>query len=144
MPTEMNESQEEPSDALVVQRIRNRIIEQLELCLPEGQRQHLETYPFIYVPYEVINGWEDFAPSRAPSHFTIPPFTAEELEAVARFHDVWSEVAALLPNDFPPLEEVQSQPYWRTLGDAAKQALSVFAKRGKLSEEVTGAHASTA
>jgi hypothetical protein len=144
MPTEMNESPEEPSYVPCCPAHRNRIIEQLELCLSEGQRQHLGTYPFIYVPYEVINRWEDFVPSRAPSHFTIPPFAAEELEAVARFHDVWSEVANLLSNDFQPLEEVQAQPYWRTLGDAAKQALSVFAKRGKLSEEVTGAHGSRA
>jgi hypothetical protein len=127
----------DPTAQLVLQRIRNRIIETLETFASfDEQRTYAQRVPICYVPYELINRWEDFVDSAQPSHFAEPVFSLEERGAIEQFHCQWRAAADLLPNDHPPLEDVLNARYWMRLRDAARQALAVFLVRGRLSEEV--------
>ena len=127
----------EPVPQLVLQRIRNRIIDSLQtLSSFDEQRRYAQTVPICYVPYELINGWEDWVDAPRPEHFTDPVFTGSERDAIERFHAAWDEAARALPKDYPPLEEVLGAPYWAKLRGAALKALAIFLKRGRLSEDV--------
>lgn len=127
----------EPSARLVLQRIRNRIIEDLELFSSfEKQRDYARQVPICYVPYELIDDWWTWVETPRPAHFVDPVFTSLERDAVERFHAAWDEAAATLPDNFPPLEEVLNADYWARLRKSAQEALAVFQIRGKLSEDV--------
>lgn len=56
---------EQPSDRIVEQRIRNRVIEYFEMVSSFAAQQAYEEMgpPFVNVPYEVINQWEDWIPN---------------------------------------------------------------------------------
>jgi len=123
-----------PTKQVVLQRIRNRIIECLELTASfEAQRDYQASVP-VSVPNEVINQWEDWYPGddRALSE---PVFTAEERAALDAFHRVWTDTAASAPDPLPPLDEAQQLPEWTRLRDAAHTAAAVLMRRGRLSEE---------
>jgi hypothetical protein len=56
----MTIGQDDASDRLFEQRIRNRIIEYLELAASfEAQREYEQGVPIAHIPYEVISQWED-------------------------------------------------------------------------------------
>jgi hypothetical protein len=63
------------SERLIEQRVRNRIIEYLELAASfEEQRRYEQDVPIAYVPYEVINQWGDqvwIHPSQNPHNLDI-------------------------------------------------------------------------
>jgi len=61
-----------PSERVVEQRVRNRVIEYLELTSSlAAQADYEKSVPIAYVPYEVINQWEDQLP-RGP-HAIVEP-----------------------------------------------------------------------
>lgn len=124
----------QPSQQLIRQRIRNRVIEQLELLASYDLQWRLESVE--YAPYEAINGWEDRVGTPRPDDFVEPVFSSDEVDAVGRVHEAWEQAATELPADYPPLETVQAQPYWQNLREVSAEALGVFARRGKLSENV--------
>jgi hypothetical protein len=126
----------EATPRLVLQRIRNRIIENLgTMASFDEQRTYAQRVPICYVPYELISGWEDFVDSPRPSHFTEPVFSSVECEALEQFYPHWRDAADALPEDFPALEDVLNSPYWMRLRDAAREALAVFLIRGRLPED---------
>ena len=62
----METEADQPSARLVEQRIRNRIIESLELAASfEVQQQYERDVPIAYVPGEVLNQWGGQFPTRA-------------------------------------------------------------------------------
>jgi hypothetical protein len=124
------------SQRLVLQRIRNRIIENLSTMASfDEQRTYAKRVPICYVPYELINGWEDFVDSPRPAHFTEPVFSSVECDAIEQFYPHWRDAADALPEGFPPLEDVLNSPYWMRLRDAAREALAAFLIRGRLPED---------
>jgi hypothetical protein len=130
-----------PSAAIVLQRIRNRIIETLETFASfDAQREYARSVPFVYIPSELISAWEDFVHEPRPKEFVSPTFTAEEIDAIQKFHNVWESVSKIFPSEKPPLEEVLRAPYWETLRGAAVTALLAFEARGKLSDETEHGH----
>jgi hypothetical protein len=122
----------QPSQLLILQRVRNRVIEQLELLASYDLQWRLESVE--YAPYEAINGWEDRV-GTPPDHFVEPVFSSDEVGAIERVHEAWDRAATELPDNYPPLEIVQAQPYWQNLRDVSAEALDVFSRRGKLSED---------
>jgi hypothetical protein len=127
----------EPSKQIILQRIRNRIIESLELISSfEDQREYQSRVPWVYIPYEIIHGWADNVNTARPPHFTPPVFTEAECQAVEQFHLLWEKVKDTIPDNFPPFEQVLAEPYWAEFRDGAIEALRVFSARGKLSEDV--------
>ncbi|MCP4961419.1 MAG: hypothetical protein GY925_19410 [Actinomycetia bacterium] len=128
---------EEPSPRLVAQRVRNRIIEYLELASSfEAQVTYREHAPIAHVPNEVINQWEDWVPTPPRNaEWDNVVYSADELEAIDAFHSTWDRVAAALPNELQTLEQVQSLVEWVELREAAAGANAVFNRRGRFPED---------
>lgn len=127
----------EPSPRLVAQRVRNRIIEYLELTSSfEAQRAYRERVPIADMPSEIINQWEDWVPA-PPQHANWDPvvYSADELKAMDAFHATWDRTATATPSELPTLDEAQSLVEWRELRDAAAAASAVFNRRGPLPED---------
>lgn len=125
------------SERIVQQRIRNRVIEYLELAASfEEQRRYERNVPIAHVPYEVINQWEDNFPQGPPAEFQRgDAFTPEEVRAITEFHQVWEAVAKALPDDFPTLDAVQAMVAWETLREVAASTYAVLMQRGKMPED---------
>lgn len=132
---------DDPSERVVEQRVRNQIVEYLELASSfAAQVEYERAAPIAHVPYEVINQWEDWLPQGLPTVNNYPGvWTNEEIEALNRFHVVWHETADAVPDDYPSLHAVQGMPAWKRLRSEADAALAVFARRGKLAEDREGA-----
>lgn len=126
------------SARLVEQRIRNRIIEYLELTSSFEAQHDLARTSIAYVPHEVINQWEDWNPVDQtvwPGRLG-PPYTDEEVAAMIAFQAEWAWVVEHTPNPLPELIEVQALHAWERLRAAAEEALAVFNRRGRMSELV--------
>lgn len=125
------------SDRLIEQRIRNRIIEYLELASSfEDQRRYEHDAPVAHVPYEVINQWGDQVwkhPSENPYRLDI--YDAAEVEALVLYQEVLEAVARAVPDDYPGLTDVQAMPEWRLLRDTAQHTFGVLMRRGKFPED---------
>lgn len=118
------------------QRVRNRVIEYLELASSfEEQEEYERNVPIAHIPYEVINQWEDwvFKDPREDTDLS-DVYDKPEVEAMGHFHEAWEDAASAVPN-YPPLSEVQALPEWGRLRDVAASALSVFMRRGTMSED---------
>jgi hypothetical protein len=122
---------------LLLQRIRNRVIDYLELAASfEEQLDYQKNVPIAHVPDEIINEWDDCASLSFQPDFIEPVFSASEQQAVRQFHAVWDAVANETPDPLPALESLQLTPEWIRLRDSAKVALSIFQIRGRLSDDV--------
>lgn len=128
---------ERPSKRVIEKRIRNRVIEYLELAASFDEQQRYERdVPIAYVPGEVIDSWGDNFPGgfeRDLPRFSV--FSADEVAALRRVELANDAAAREMGRRFPRLEEVQALPAWGALRDAAAVALPVFKRRGRLSED---------
>jgi hypothetical protein len=125
------------SPRIVEQRVRNRVIETLELAGSfEEQDDYARTVPIAYVPYEVINQWEDWVhtdPHIDASISTV--YSPQEVDAMRRFHVVWQMASDALPDDYPSLNRVHAMPEWSALRDEARAASAIFHVRGPMPED---------
>lgn len=121
--------------SLVLQRVRNRIIETLELASShEIHREYQRNRPQVDVAAEIFNQWEDWVPTDWRSRYTPGDvFTSSEIAAIAAFEAVWNEVADSLPE--LSLDVLMQMPAWRRLADAGAASLRIFLERGRLPEE---------
>jgi hypothetical protein len=128
---------DQPSDRVVEQRVRNRVIEYLEVTASfEAQQEYERDAPIAYVPYEVINQWEDWVGNDPRSNPDISDvYDRPEVEAMCQFQSAWEVVVAVVPDDYPSLSDVQAIPEWETLRTTAEAALNVFMRRGKMPED---------
>jgi hypothetical protein len=117
-------------------RIRNNIIDYLELASsPAEQREYERRVPIAHVPDEMIIGWEDCVPDQDFEWYSPPEFSADERGAIERFTQVWETVADETPDPMPSaIESLIGTPVWQRLMDGARDALSVFLVRGRISE----------
>jgi hypothetical protein len=121
---------------LLDQRIRNRIIEYLEMASSYDEQLRYEAnVPIACVPNEIINGWEDSVHRGQLNEFSEPVYSRDEQVAIGRFHAVWDGVAKDTPDQMPPLSELNGTEPWERLRVAAQQALDVFRMRGKFNED---------
>jgi hypothetical protein len=136
MPTHVEDSGK-PSRRVVEQRIRNRVIEYLEFASSFEDQQAVDgTVPSLNTAYEVIHVWEDYvdADPRHDQGVSVV-YDSAEVEAIGQVHAAWEQAAAVLPREYPSLSDVQALPEWRRLRDVAASALTVFMRRGKMSED---------
>lgn len=129
---------ERPSERVIAQRMRNRMIEALDLAASfDKQLEYEANVPIAHVPSEVICWWEDsFMGPEYADRYELPVYTPEEVAAMVRFHAVWDRVCEDLPGPLSPLRELFELEPWQRLRDAAAEALAVFMRRGKFSEDV--------
>jgi hypothetical protein len=130
--------EDRPSPQVVLQRIRNRVIEDLETVASYSeQRRYQEAVPFINVVTEIACMWaDDHVPAGWQSWFLPPVFTPEEIQAVARCDRVLHTVVDALPRKTPQLSELIGTEPWEELHQVAADSLAVFQKRGRLPEDV--------
>jgi len=132
----MSTGNEEISQVLLAQRIRNRIIEYLELASSfEGQLAYQAKAPIAHVAAEVINQWEDSVHDPNDVFFANPVFSKAEQEAIRTFHGIWDRVAGDTPNPLPELSILMEGEPWQRLQEAAVSAMEIFQRRGKFDEE---------
>lgn len=124
-----------PEQPIGLRRVRNRIIEYLELASSfEAQRQLQAATPAMSAPDEVLNQWEDWVTPDWKQHFTEPVFSAEERNGIAQFAREWSGIADGAPHPLPPLDILITTPNWQALQRAAAALLAVFLLRGRSDE----------
>jgi hypothetical protein len=127
----------QPCARVIEQRIRNRVIESLELAGSfDQQDQYRAIVPFVNVAYEVINGFGDVVPSDPRTDAGIlSVYTASEVTALGAFYDAWRIATQALPDNFPSNAHAQSLPEWIEMRAVAHVALAVFELRGRMSED---------
>jgi hypothetical protein len=126
-----------PSGLLILQRIRNRIIEELELTSSfEEQRRYDIAAPLAHVPSEVVCGWEDWVDDKKINGYGPPVFSEAEVLAIKVYHAQWQGIVDSLRVAQLSLDQVQELDQWKRLSVAAQHALKAFTKRGKLPEDI--------
>ncbi|MGQ0844784.1 MAG: hypothetical protein ACT4QF_11675 [Sporichthyaceae bacterium] len=126
-----------PSERVVDRRVRNRVIEYLELASSfEGQREYAARAPsYVDIPNEVVNQWDDWVrPSDLDGEAAV--YTAAEVQTMSSYLEALDRANAAVVDSYPDLAHVQTLPEWQALREAALDALAVFAVRGRLSEDV--------
>ena len=119
---------EDVSSLLVKQRIRNRIIENLEFA--SSFDQIAKTGAF-----EAINMWEDFVTGESFDYFDEPVFSILEQDAIRQFHVVWEECASQTKDDIFDARALEEIACWKNLQTIAASAVAVFQKRGRFSND---------
>ena len=119
---------------IVMQRVRNRIIEYLECASSYQDQREYQAHQVCHVPGEMINQWEDSVYADIDA-YAPPVFSQDEQAAMRRFQAAWESVCDDTPNPLPDLEVLIGTEPWDRLRAAAEAALRVFARRGKLDEE---------
>ncbi len=125
----------EPASRMLLQRLRNRIIDVLELAAcAETQRDYQRSVPQVHVPDQVLNWWDDFVGDDWRQHYSSGAvFTPVEIDAIARFHAIHVEVSGQIQD--LPLETLIPTAQWQRLLAAGSEALQVFLDRGRLPED---------
>ena len=116
---------------LVEQRIRNRLVEYLEL---------VASYQADTSPVDgngLINLWQDWNPEDATtSSSPAPTYTQREAEWLVVVNDALNAFCDVVPQYISDFASVAALPEWFTFQAAAQHALEVFGIRGRLSEDV--------
>ena len=84
---------------------------------------------------EVINMWEDYVDNERLESYIEPVFTQEEQNSIKQFHSSWNKVCDETPHNMPGILSLLNNESWASLIKQAKEAYSLFDKRGYLSEE---------
>jgi hypothetical protein len=130
----MTADKESPTPRVVEQRIRNRIIEILELASSFERQHKYQSAQVCHVPNELLNQWWDWV-DLSRGEPGPPVYSAEEVAAIRRYDGVLNAVADSTPPWLPDLEQLVSTASWRRLRDEAAAALVVFLVRGRFSED---------
>lgn len=105
--------------------MRAQVLETLALLASEEmQREYQRAVPRVGVPAELFNQWEDcYFPEDRDFQ---SGFVSAELAVLANFDRVLNQVCDGTPQNLPALDEFLTTQAWRTLSDAARNALSAF------------------
>ncbi|MCB9540072.1 MAG: hypothetical protein H6704_27985 [Myxococcales bacterium] len=102
--------------------VRRRVVEVLELIASEESQLEYQTQaPGVHVAHEIFNQWEDWY--RPSAEYFPLAFTAEELEVLRAFHEVYEQVCAETPQILPPIGLFVATEAWRRYSRAAHHAL---------------------
>lgn len=124
-----------PEQPVGLRRVRNRIIEYLELASAfDAQRQLQASAPAMSAADEILNQWEDWVTPDWKQHFTEPVFSAQERNGIAHFAHIWRGIADSAPHPLPRLETLFATPNWQSLQRAAATLLEIFLQRGRSDE----------
>jgi hypothetical protein len=107
----------------------------LELASSFGAQQlYQATVPYVSVPNEVFNQFDDLIPPDSLDEWGPPVFSMAEIDALRQFHEILEYVSDSTPDPMPPLADTLRIAEWTELRGAAKETLLVFRQRGKLQE----------
>ncbi|MEL7203885.1 MAG: hypothetical protein AAGL19_06940 [Pseudomonadota bacterium] len=118
---------EKISQQVLYQRLRNRVIELLDMhsCFEDAA---------TLGAFEMVNLVDD----SLPLDYTEAPgvFSAKEQEAVDRFLQAYEVAAEATDTDTWSIEWFKSSEDWVRLNEVANQAVAIFTERGRFSEEL--------
>ena len=119
-----------PSKLVIQQRIRNRVIECLEML------SEYEADPPAFDLNEVLNQWEDWVvPTRGLEEaFPTPPYSMAERQSLGAVRVEWEVLCSATPQIIRDEAEVMALPEWSKLMDATNAALIILRRRGEMSE----------
>jgi hypothetical protein len=117
----------EVSQELLNQRLRNRIMELLEVYSSEEGWAYLG-------PDEVINQWGDLVDDSRIGKYVKPAFSHEEQEALHKFNELWKEYCRSTPRVMPAVEVLKKTSKWQSLREQAASTLALFSERGRFEE----------
>ena len=123
-------STDKASPQLIQQRLRNRLIEWLELVVAS------EKAAPAYGLDELLNDWEPWnSELNSTTNFPPPTYNEAEVSTLLDVDKAWGQFCDVTPNSIRDEFEVMQLPEWVGFISATRYALSVFRIRGKLSEE---------
>jgi hypothetical protein len=123
-------AEEKPSERLVEQRVRNRVMEEV-WCLSRGDLGVDEAGPTEW--FESFFDW--FPYEGEPSWF--PAMDPEEIEAVREVCRLMQKAIADTDiSKHPTVEEVTRTGWPKRIAPTAKEALDQMLRRGRFSEEI--------
>ena len=118
----------EVPELIVLQRVRNRVFEYIELvALAEADVPMLKTS-------DIVNIWEDYVSMPDPD-FEVPPYSESEVTALKAFADAWEAFCFATPDWPETYSSLFAHRAWPAFRDAAARALAVFRVRGMLPED---------
>lgn len=124
------------SRTLLDQRLRNRVIELLELCASFEDIATLGAFEVI----NMIDDWLPLESDKALNVFeTSKVFSENEKQATAQFFKLMENAAEVTDQDCWDVAWFESSSEWVELSKFSKETLEIFAKRGRFSEEIEGA-----
>ncbi|HEY8074731.1 MAG TPA: hypothetical protein VIF62_11490 [Labilithrix sp.] len=103
--------------------LRKQVLAVLEL-IADGVAQisYQQCAPGVSVSDELFNQWDDvYVPETSDFDSAFAP---DERRALERFAKVLDAVGRRTPQHLPPLQVFQGSPEWRTLSEAAREALT--------------------
>lgn len=110
---------------------RENILNTLELIADgPGQREYQRQVPFVSVPAELFNQWDDFY--YPDDDLFREAFSDLELIVLSTFDRVFNDVADATAQELPLLDEFMKTEAWKTLSFAAREALSRIEKVGDI------------
>ncbi len=131
----MSTSSPRPSERVLLQRVRNHLIDYLEIAASfQAQQEFQAQSPQLHVTTEVIEQWADWVSPNWQQELKAPTFSEFERDAITQFQAIWQETHNTLVRPLPALEYIQLAPAWQQLRVAAETCLQVFMQRGKLSD----------
>ena len=116
------------SHMLLWQRVRNRIIDVLEIAASFESTAR-------FGAFEVINLWEDWYSGPDSDFCAEPVFAAAEQGQIAQFSSVLNDAASVDEADIFDAAKLEALPHWRRFREAADSALRTFRQRGRFSED---------
>ena len=117
---------DEISQQLLFQRLRNRVIDLLDLYCSFDDLAKFGTFSVI----NMVDDWLPLDYEEAPE-----VFTQKEKDAVGEFLKNWDEAANATNEDIWSVAEFESSIEWVRLSKTAKEAFLVFSERGRFSED---------
>ena len=117
----------EISETLLKQRLRNRIMESLDAFADEDTVGEEGTG-------EIIEIWYDYVDDDHLGFYDNPVFSAEEINAIKRFHYLLENTYQKVPSTWE-LDELNGCKEWSELVVLAREGLAIFNKRGLFDEE---------
>lgn len=121
---------------VLLQRVRNRLIEYLEVASSfEAQRAFQTQSPDLDVPNEIIQQWSDWVSPDWRKELLAPVFSEDELLAISQFQTILQGISEDLVQPIPELSILQHSPLWEKLRQSAQHTLLIFMSRGLLSED---------
>lgn len=117
---------DEISRQLLYQRLRNRVIELLELYCSFDDIAKLGAFEAI----NMVDDWLPFDYDEAPK-----VFSEKEKGAVREFLQLWDGAADATDEDTQDVAWLESSVEWVRLSKSAKRALHIFSERGRFSED---------
>ena len=131
----MSTSSPRPSERVLLQRVRNHLIDYLEIAASfQAQQEFQAQSPQLHVATEVLEQWADWVSPNWQQELKAPTFSESERDAITQFQAIWQDTHNNLVRPLPVLEYIQIAPAWQQLRVAAETCLQVFMQRGKLSD----------